>query len=196
MHEPNDLSSEDSKFGKEETEKTAENQIFFSVGIAKLLLLDVLTFGFYDLVWMYKNWKFIRDKRGRSVNPILRTIFAPLFVWQLFAELSEAVVEEGGKKPAWPPALMAIFYIVTNFSARYGARHFNDSFELIAVLGLIPLVLLQVRVNEVNTRKSIVTNTRFSKINWVVAIIFVLIWILSLIGYMLPATPYYHHHHQ
>ena len=182
MNEPNNLSSDDLKPGNEEAKKTAENQIFFSVGIAKLLVLDVLTFGLYDLVWLYKNWKFIRDKRGRSVNPILRTIFAPLFVWQLFAELSETIVEEGGKRPLLPPSLLAIFYIVIIFISRYGARHFNENFGLLALLAVVPLVLIQVRVNDLNSRQSIMTNTRFSKTNWVFVILGALVWILSLIG--------------
>lgn len=182
MNEPNNLSSEDSRPGSAETEKTAENQIFFSVGIAKLLVLAVLTFGLYDLVWLYKNWKFIRDKRGRSVNPILRTMFAPLFVWQLFAELSETIVEEGGKRPILPAAVMAIFYILTVSISQYGARHVNENFGLLALLAVVPLVLIQVRVNDLNSGQSKVTNTRFSKTNWVFAIIGALVWILSLIG--------------
>lgn len=177
--------SEDSAksgIGQHESAADANETLFFSVGVAKLLILNILSFHYYTFLWIYKNWKYLRDKRGRRVQPILRSIFSSLFVWQLFAEMSETVVEEGGKPALINPALMAIFYIIFVFAANFGSRNIDPLYSFLVFGGVVPTILIQIRVNELNSRRSIVSNTRFSKWNWTFIVVSSLFWALCLLS--------------
>jgi hypothetical protein len=163
----------------EERQLKPDQPIFFSVGLVKFVVLNILSFHYYTLVWMYKNWKYLRDNHGRRVQPVLRSIFSPLFVWQLFSEISKTVVEHGGKPPMFNPPFLALFYILCIFTANYGSRYIDPLFSFLVLVGIIPACVLQMRVNELNKRRSSITNTNFSKGNWVFIVLSSLFWIIA-----------------
>ncbi|MDP2396488.1 MAG: DUF4234 domain-containing protein [bacterium] len=49
------------------------------IPIWKFILLSVITFGIYELVWFYRNWKFLKSEQNLKITPLLRTIFASIF---------------------------------------------------------------------------------------------------------------------
>lgn len=49
------------------------------IPIWKFILLSVITFGIYELVWFYRNWKFLKNEQNLKITPFLRTIFSTIF---------------------------------------------------------------------------------------------------------------------
>ncbi len=76
----------------------------FSQGqeIGTLVLLSVLTYGFYTIYWFYRNWKDIQHAHNRQLHPVLRTVglFIPLLniflVAQQFKHRRALGKESGG----------------------------------------------------------------------------------------------------
>ncbi len=55
---------------------------WFRVGTSKFLLMCVVTFGLYEIYWFYQQWRHVQ-RRGESVHPALRTLFAGFFCYAL-----------------------------------------------------------------------------------------------------------------
>ena len=45
---------------------------------AKLVALSFLTFGFYQVVWFYRSWRYVKKEEGEKIWVWPRALFAPL----------------------------------------------------------------------------------------------------------------------
>ena len=72
---------------------------FFAVGGLKLAVMSLVTMGFYEVYWMYKHWRAIRDREGISIMPVLRAIFAIFFIHSLFVRFRDYEID-GAPGPA------------------------------------------------------------------------------------------------
>lgn len=72
------------------------------------VVLTVGTFGLYLYLWMYRVWRYFRVVEGRSVIPVLRSLFRELFIYALFRDLTRAAQRHGYPEapPAGPLAIM------------------------------------------------------------------------------------------
>src|SRR5262245_35325164 len=84
---------------------------FFAVSNAKLIVLSVATFGLYEFWWFYRNLEAIRLRTQRSMSPLLRALFAPLWGFSLLPE-----IEQEGRalrvESAIAPELCAVAFFV------------------------------------------------------------------------------------
>lgn len=73
---------------------SAKNPCFFAISCSRVFWLDILSLGFYQLYWFYKNWQALRAA-GQKVNPVVRAwIFPPFFVFQLFANIKNKIAPD------------------------------------------------------------------------------------------------------
>lgn len=99
------------------------------------VLLSTATFGLYQLVWLYRTWRYVGDVRGERVQPLLRSLFAPLFAYGLFRRLFEMARSRG--YPEEPPALpLALAYFA------FGALAWMVPLPLglVGLLNVVPLL--------------------------------------------------------
>ena len=64
------------------------------ISVEKFTFLSVITFGLYDLWWMYKSWRFFKQKDNLDILPALRSLFAIFFLYGL----CERIFEYGKRK--------------------------------------------------------------------------------------------------
>lgn len=60
---------------------------YFPVPVRKFVVLSLLSLGFYELYWFYRNWAYIRARDGSRISPVLRTIFQPFTFTALMADI-------------------------------------------------------------------------------------------------------------
>jgi hypothetical protein len=134
---------------------------WFRVGTAKLVLMCVVTFGFYQLYWFYQQWRHVQ-RRGERVHPALRTLFAGIFCYALFRRVSADAMEHG--IPRVPSALAcAVGFILLSVAVQLPAP-----WSSISLLSLLPLALVQ-RAASAAALAAVPTadpNTRLTPINW------------------------------
>jgi hypothetical protein len=90
------------------------------VPIWKFIFLSVITFGLYEVYWMYKQWKFFKNRNELKVRPLWRSIFGPFFIHSLFVKVSKfaediAYDKKFGENSA---SLLALLYVVLVFLQR------------------------------------------------------------------------------
>ncbi|MEO5820785.1 MAG: DUF4339 domain-containing protein [Vicinamibacteraceae bacterium] len=157
---------------------------WFRVGTAKLLLMCVVTFGFYQMYWFYQQWRHVRG-RGEAVHPALRTLFAGFFCYALFRRVSADATDRG--VPRVPSAIgCAVAFILLSISVQLPAP-----WSSLSLLSLVPLAMMQ-RAASAAALAAVPTadpNIHLTPINWLgVAFGVVLLGLVVLVETLAPPT--------
>lgn len=168
-----------------ELQVTRDQPLYFPVSIPKLLVLSLVTFGFYELFWFYHHWRLYKERTGARITPAARSLFAPFFCYSLFRHIRESAVQHG-VRVTFSPGLIAIAWIVLNLLSRAPG--------LVPLLSLLsPLVLLPVQstANALNALEAPdhPRNDRFTGWNIAAIVVGGLILVLGLVGSFLPDQP-------
>lgn len=163
--------------------KPEVRRYFFDVSPLKLIVLSVVTFGFYEIYWFYRNWQVIKE-RGEDVRPLARAIFSIFFVHALFKRIRETArststdVSAGGG--------LAAMYIILQLCVRL-----PGAFWLIAFASAVPLAIAQSGVANIHRSLGLdpSVNNRFTWLNITGVVIGGMLFILAVIGSFLPETP-------
>lgn len=75
---------------------------FYVVSMRKFTLLFLLTAGLYGVYWFYRMFKTMQQVQQRELLPILRALFAFLFVLGLFSFIHREEQKSPNAKP-WNP---------------------------------------------------------------------------------------------
>ncbi|HWR95878.1 MAG TPA: hypothetical protein VN248_04015, partial [Arenimonas sp.] len=62
---------------------------FYVVSLQKLVLLQVLTFGFYGILWFYWHFRRLKEYYRDDSWPVMRSIFAVFFTHTLFRDIAD-----------------------------------------------------------------------------------------------------------
>lgn len=54
----------------------------------KLVILSLLTFGLYELLWLYRMWRYVQRAEGSAIWPWARALFAPIWYYPLLKRLN------------------------------------------------------------------------------------------------------------
>jgi hypothetical protein len=90
---------------KTEAETLAVIRILPVTRLPAMVVLQVVTLGLYLLYWLFRRWSVLRKNYGEKISPFWRTVFAPLFIYDLFAEVRRNAAKLGVPS-RWPPALL------------------------------------------------------------------------------------------
>ena len=156
---------------------------FFAVSLLKLAVLSTCTLGLYELYWFWRNWNRIRAGGECEITPSLRAFFLIFYCYPCFIRIKLAGVRNC-ILPAPPIGILAICYVLMNFSWRL-----PEPFWLISFLKVAFLFPIQTYVNRIN---AVVLpghdpNSRFSVWNWIAVFTGGLLFILAMIGsFLLP----------
>jgi hypothetical protein len=67
--------------------------ILFPVSVRKFAIMSFVTFGFYDIYWMYRNWWYLKRTQGLKIMPFWRAIFVLFFTYSLLRRIREITAE-------------------------------------------------------------------------------------------------------
>ncbi len=168
----NSADKSSSEEAREEQNLQLEEPIFFSISLKKLIILNSLFFGMYAMFWMFKNWKYLKEKQNVKCLPAARALFAPLYFFSLGPRMIKIIKENGGKAPPLPFIVLGLIYVFGNFIGRFH----HPACIFLCLLNVVPLVLLQRGVNEINGGPEAVINKKFSRVNRVFMVICAILW--------------------
>jgi hypothetical protein len=134
---------------------------WFAVGPAKLVVMSLVTLGFYQIYWFYQHWRRVRDG-GEAVWPLPRSVFGVIFCYPLFQRVYQSAQDAASS--AGSPGLLAVAYILLCISWKL-----PTPFDMISILSVLPLVPVQ-RVANVLARRDFPRedpNSRLTAANWI-----------------------------
>lgn len=75
---------------------------FFRVSVRKLVLMYVLTCGWYGIYWHYQQWSCNKRFTGSSIMPVMRMLFGFLFFFSLCRKVDNSLRRQDlGRMPYW-----------------------------------------------------------------------------------------------
>jgi predicted nucleic acid-binding Zn ribbon protein len=153
-----------------------------------LILLSVLSFGFYNIYWFYRNWKQLKTHKNLDLSPGWRTLglFVPLlgllFIYEQFQDIKK-FSEKAGVGMTFSPGSMLLAYMILN-----ALRALPDPYGIAYLLSFMPLVAVQGILNiywEIE-QPGLARRTFFSAREIVLLVIGGLLFILVIIGLFIP----------
>ncbi len=105
-----------------------------SISTSKFIILSVLTFGLYEVWWIYKSWRFFSEKEDLEINSATRTIFSIIFLIPLFRKIKRYTMYIGITK-YYSSILLFIGYLITALLA-----NLPDYYWLISLFSFIFLI--------------------------------------------------------
>jgi hypothetical protein len=156
--------------------------LYFAVSKPKLIVMSLCTFGIYEIYWFYKNWKLIKEKKGKNIHPFWRAFFAVLFCHSLFKSIQDSSNSHGfgsDINPGW----LAVGYLGLSVTWRL-----PDPFWLVSLLTFLPLLPAQELVSNIHAKiaPSASCNDRFSGTNITVVILGGMLSLLAILRTFMP----------
>ena len=96
------------------TSSNSSSDDYYVVSMGKFTLLYLATHGLFGLYWFYKNWSLEQGRTQQRLFPLLRTVFAPVFVLNLFQRIFRRE-QEKGQQYNWNPQFLGVFYVAIFF---------------------------------------------------------------------------------
>lgn len=115
-----------------ETVKDVEKQNIIS--LSKFIILCILSFGTYEIWWIYKAWRFYQQKDKLDIMPIARTFFSLIFLYTLLTKILDHAEQKGYTK-TYNSGMRFILFILSNFVARL-----PDPYWLLSLLSFVFLI--------------------------------------------------------
>lgn len=120
------------------------NELWFeTTPIYKIVILSILTFGFYDIVLLYNYWKVFKKKFGYAISPSCRAIFCGIYCFSLFPKLDKYI--KTFNIPSFSPIWFAIFFLF--LSALY---RLPNPYSILNIFTFIIFIIIQNRLNFIN----------------------------------------------
>jgi hypothetical protein len=119
----------------------------FPVATHKFIVLSICTFGLYELYWCYQNWVRLRGA-GERISPLGRALFAPLWGFQLFSRMRDAIKRDGIAVEWSAPALASVYLILSLLWGLPGL------WWLLGFLTVVPFIPVQQSAQRLNDRSA------------------------------------------
>jgi uncharacterized membrane protein (DUF373 family) len=87
------------------------------ISLNKFIFLSIISFGTYEIWWIYKSWKFFKQKNELDINPILRSLFSIFYLNSLFSEILDYSDEKNYTK-SYSSSFLFFGFIISNFLSK------------------------------------------------------------------------------
>ena len=104
------------------------------ISVNKFIILSVLSFGLYELWWIYKSWRFFQQKDKLDIMPAVRAILSIFFLISLFIRIQD-FANKKGYKSHYSSVSLFIGLFITYFLVKL-----PDPFWLISLLSFVFLI--------------------------------------------------------
>jgi hypothetical protein len=105
-----------------EYQKQSDKPLFLYISPTRLIILSIASMGLFEAYWIYKNWRYIKERDGLNISPFWRGIFGIFFCHALLRRIHEDREARSIQIPAFSPVGLAtgwvIFVIISNILSR------------------------------------------------------------------------------
>lgn len=158
-----------------------------SVTTSQFAILFFCSLGLYAPWWMYKAWKFFKQKDNLDIMPAGRAIFAIFFMPDLLDKI-QRYAQTNGYNKSYSSVGLFVWFIVTNLMSRL-----PDPLWLSSFLGIFSFLQPLKAYNYAISHCDIFMlekNNGFNARQIVLIVLGLLFWALIIIGLLVPIEDY------
>jgi hypothetical protein len=130
--------------------------LFLHIPVARLILMSIVSFGLYQAYWIYRNWRYVKDRAGLAIRPFWRGVFCVFYCHSLLRRIHEDDEARAVQLPSFSPGTLATAWVVLVIAANLVSRAPGVAASMVAAFipSFLCLVPVQRYVNEVSERRS------------------------------------------
>ncbi len=174
------MENQSKAFNVDQEETGIETQ--YLIGSNKTILLCLVTFGLYQVWWVYKAWRFFGQKENLNILPAVRTVFNIIFLPLLFSRVLRYAKRQGYLHH-YSPVLMFVGFIVCSLFSCLPLPFLLVS--LLNVVFLIPAFRAFDFARQHTVGLNVIEQNSFNTRQLILLILGSMIWILLLLGIIL-----------
>jgi hypothetical protein len=164
---------------------------FLYIPVRRLLFMSLITLGLFEVYWVYRNWKYLKERDGLDIRPFWRAIFSIFFIYKILKEIKHDKNLNSIGKAGFSPGGLATGWIILKFLGNILSRADDITVNLFGILLSAPsfLFLLPAQnfINRINeARPSKPNYSPWSVGHAVFLVIGVILVGLVLIGTLVP----------
>jgi serine/threonine protein kinase len=156
----------------EQPVQNSSSPLFLYISVWQLIIFSVVSFGVYQSYWIYKNWRYLKEREGLKIKPFWRGVFSIFFCHSLLHRIHRDKAINSIKQSPFSPTLLATIWvclaIVSNIIYQQltgmggpGPAIYSSIF---LTLSTLPFVAVQNHINFVT--RSQVPNENFYQWSW------------------------------
>jgi len=149
------------------------------LSLNNFIILFFLTTGIYGIWWMYKSWRFFKEKDNLDIMPAMRAIFAIFFLYGLFERIQFFAHSKGYAK-SYSSSGLFVGFILLNFLAQL-----PDPMWVISLLAFVCLIPPFNALNFAMMQSEefrVIERENFNQRQIVLVILGVMLWALIIFG--------------
>lgn len=150
------------------------------ISLNKFIFLSIISFGTYEVWWMYKAWRFFKQKEKLDILPAARAIFAIFYLNSLFNRILN-LAKEKGYKENYSGSSLFVGFIITNLLSKL-----PDPFWMVSIISFVFIIPPFKALNyakESSDDLTVIDQTSFSTRQILLSIGGLIFWVLVIIGF-------------
>ncbi|HWM24107.1 MAG TPA: hypothetical protein VNP98_04735 [Chthoniobacterales bacterium] len=96
--------------------------------------MSVVSLGLYDAYWIYRNWRYLKERDGLPIQPFWRGIFGLFFFHSLLKTIETDDAVNRIQKATFSPGSLAAGWIIVNLLGRALSRGPEPGTNLVGIL--------------------------------------------------------------
>ncbi len=108
--------------------------LFLHISVTRLILMSVASVGLYEVYWIYKNWKYIKEREGLRIRPFWRGVFGVFFCHSLLWRIKEDKAASALIEPSFWVHLATGWVILTILTEYIGPFVSIPGIEVVIVM--------------------------------------------------------------
>ena len=100
--------------------------LFLYIPLSRLIFMSFLSFGLYECYWVYKNWRYVKERDNLKISPVSRGWFIFFYCLQLFQRIHDDKVARSVQMPQFSPGWLFTGWFTLSCIA-YGLTRYEGS---------------------------------------------------------------------
>jgi amino acid permease len=164
---------------------TTREALFLHIPVARLIVMSIVSFGLYQAYWVYRNWRYVKERGDLGIRPFWRGVFCVFYCHSLLRRIHGDEEARAVQAPSFSPGALATAWVVLVVVANLVSRAPGTAATMVAafVPSYLCLVPVQNYVNSVTERRSPGhPHHRWSSGHAVCLFVGLAVWALLLVG--------------
>lgn len=155
-----------------------EGTPFLFIPVSRLIAMSILSFGLYDAYWIYRNWRYVKERDRLNIKPFWRGVYAIFYCHSLLRRIHADKHLRAVQMPSFSPAGLATGWVILAILSNIIGRAPGMAASVVAacIPTFLCLAPVQKYINGVCLRR----NPNQAYYAWSSGHIFCLVWGISL----------------
>jgi hypothetical protein len=134
----------------------AQGPLFLYIPPARLILLSIVSLSIYEAYWIYKNWRYVKERDRLDIQPFWRGVFGVFFCHSLLRRIHADEQARAVEVPTFSPGGLATGWVILLLIANLVGRLPGTAASVIAAFipSFLCLVPVQNYVNAVTEKRN------------------------------------------